>query len=132
MFGDPWSLLILRDIVYFGKKTYGEFLASDEGIARNILADRLLRLQQKGIIAKKPHPTDKRKEMYEITEDGLSILPILLDMAEWGASHAQTNAPAEWLAIARTRREEVVAVARETVRSGGSIFVGDDSVVSRL
>ena len=63
-FGDPWSLLIIRDMVYFGKKTYGEFLASEEGIATNILALRLAHLEQQGILVKKPHETEKRKEMY--------------------------------------------------------------------
>src|SRR5205085_10457184 len=53
-FGDPWSLLLIRDIVYFGKKTYGEFLASEEGMATNILASRLARLEEQGSLMKKP------------------------------------------------------------------------------
>src|SRR6185503_5849204 len=86
-FGDTWSLLIIRDIVYFGKKTYGEFLDSDEGIATNILANRLVHLEQKGILLKKPHDTDKRKEVYLLTEKGLDLIPILLEMAGWSAQH---------------------------------------------
>src|SRR5690349_18275425 len=85
MVGDAWSLLILRDIIYFGRKTYNEFLASDEGIARNILADRLVQLQAKGLLIKKPHPADRRKEIYEVTQDGLELVPILLELAEWGS-----------------------------------------------
>src|SRR5436190_18031724 len=81
VFGDTWSLLIIRDIIYFGKKTYGEFLASDEGIARNILADRLVRLQQKGLLAKRPHPLDGRKDIYELTDAGLDLIPVLLAIA---------------------------------------------------
>lgn len=133
MFGDAWSLLILRDIVYFGKKTYGEFLASDEGIARNILADRLAQLQQKGILVKRPHPTDKRKDVYELTEDGLDVIPILLDMAEWGVRHStSTSAPKEWLEAVRAHREEIIQLIRETVQRGGSVFVGEGSVAEQL
>jgi DNA-binding HxlR family transcriptional regulator len=59
-FGDMWSLLIVRDIVYFGKKTYGEYLDSDEGIATNILASRLAQLARTGILMKQPDATDRR------------------------------------------------------------------------
>lgn len=68
MVGDLWSLLIVRDMNFFGRNTYGEFLSSDEGIARNILATRFVQLEQKGVLIKKPHPTDGRKDVYELTE----------------------------------------------------------------
>src|SRR5256886_15811855 len=64
IFGDPWSLLIIRDIVYFGKNTYGEFLASEEGMATNILASRLAHLERQGILVKQLSEKDKRKEEY--------------------------------------------------------------------
>src|SRR5579864_3831461 len=67
IFGDPWSLLLIRDLVYFGKQTYGEFLASEERIATNVLAVRLAHLVQQGILEKHPHDTDKRKEKYVLT-----------------------------------------------------------------
>src|SRR5260221_12234966 len=99
-FGDRWSLLIVRDIVYFGKKTYGESLESEEGIATNILASRLAQLEQKGILSKKPDPTDKRKEVYSLTEAGLDLIPILLQMEDWSAHHdPQTEAPQEWIRL---------------------------------
>jgi len=132
-FGDMWSLLIIRDIVYFGKKTYGEFLDSDEKIATNILADRLVNMEEKGILLKKPHPKDKRKEVYELTEKGLDIIPILLEIATWGSSHdPQTGAPPEWIAMVKADRDNIIKRIRETVRNGGSIFVGADSVISQL
>lgn len=132
-FGDMWSLLIVRDIVYFGKKTYGEFLDSDEKIATNILADRLANMEEKGILLKKPHPKDKRKEVYELTEKGLDIIPILLEMATWGATHdPQTGAPAEWIAMVKADRDNVIQRIRETVQNGGSIFVGVGSVINQL
>lgn len=133
VFGDTWSLLILRDIIYFGKRTYNEFLASDEHIAPNILAARLKQLQSDGVLTKKPHPLDKRKEVYELTEDGLDLIPVLVELAMWGAkSVAQESLPHEWLQVVRSRREEVIPHIRKTVSQGGSIFVGDNSVVRRL
>lgn len=121
--GDAWSLLIIRDIVYFGRQTYNEFLASDEGIARNILANRLTQLQAKGILVKKPHPSDKRKDVYALTQDGLELIPLLLDMAEWGAKRVpQENLPHEWLKTVRANRVAVIPQIQKTVRLGGSIF----------
>ena len=123
MVGDAWSLLILRDIVYFGKKTYNEFLASDEGIARNILANRLVQLQAKGLLVKKPHPQDGRKEIYQLTEDGLELVPVLLELAEWGAKRVpQENLPQQWLQSVREQRSALIPRIQETVRGGGSVF----------
>lgn len=131
--GDTWSLLIIRDIVYFGKKTYGEFLDSDEHIATNILASRLAQLEADGILRKSPHPTDGRKEIYSLTDKGLDLIPLLLEMAAWGAAHdPQTGAPPDWIAYVNANKADVVARVRETVRAGGSIFVGEDSVVRQL
>ena len=93
-FGDPWSLLIIRDIVYFGKKTYKEFLASEEGMATNILASRLAQLEQQCILVKKPSEHDSRKEEYVLTEKGLNLIPVLVEMANWSAQHdPHTAAP---------------------------------------
>ncbi|MEP6848104.1 MAG: helix-turn-helix domain-containing protein, partial [Acidobacteriota bacterium] len=66
--GDKWSLVILRDIIFWGKRTYGEFLKSDERIATNILAGRLEYLEKEGLISKTHDPADKRKEIYNVTE----------------------------------------------------------------
>jgi DNA-binding HxlR family transcriptional regulator len=132
-FGDHWSLLIIRDMVYFGKKTYGEFLASDEGMATNILASRLVQLEQKGILVKKPYDRDKRKEIYFLTDKGLDLIPILLEMAGWSAQHdPQTSAPQAWIAMVKAAKAKMIRLIRETVQSGGSIFSGPNSVVSKL
>ncbi len=132
-FGDIWSLLIVRDIVYFGKKTYGEFLDSDEGVATNILASRLAQLEQNGILVKKPHETDRRKEVYDLTDKGLDLIPVLLELANWSAQHdPQTAAAKEWIDIVNAEKEKVTRLIRATVRSGGSFFSGPDSVVNKL
>ncbi|MDB5085239.1 MAG: transcriptional regulator [Bacilli bacterium] len=132
-FGDPWSLLIVRDIVYAGKRTYGECLNSEEGIASNILANRLVQLEQKGILVKRPHDTDKRKDVYSLSEKGLDLIPVLHELAGWGAKHdPETEAPKEWIARVNADRERLLRLARETVQSGGSIFSGTDSVIGKL
>jgi DNA-binding HxlR family transcriptional regulator len=132
-FGDAWSLLIIRDIVYFGKKTYGEFLSSEEGIATNVLANRLVRLEQNGILIKTPDEHDKRKDLYSLTEKGLDLIPILLEIASWSAKYdPHTSAPPEWIALVNADKEHITRLIRETVRSGGAIFVGTNSVVSQL
>jgi DNA-binding HxlR family transcriptional regulator len=132
-FGDPWSLLILRDIVYFGKNTYGEFLGSEEGMATNILASRLARLEQAGILVNRPSPCDKRKAEYVLTEKGLDLIPILVEMANWSAQYdAHTAAPAAWIALMQAEREKMVGLIRQTVQSGGSVFSGPDSLISKF
>jgi DNA-binding HxlR family transcriptional regulator len=132
-FGDMWSLLIIRDIVYFGKKTYGEFLASEEGMATNILANRLAHLEQQGLLVKKPSASDKRKEEYVLTETGLDLIPVLVEMANWSAEHdPHTAAPAAWIALMKADREKMIRLIRETVQSGSSVFVGEKSLLSQF
>ena len=132
-FGDTWSLVIIRDIVYFGKKTYGEFLDSDEGIATNILACRLDQLVERGILVRTPCEQDRRKEIFALTEKGLDLIPILLELAGWSARHdPHTSAPAGWIALVNSDKQNMTRLIRETVRSGGAIFAGPDSVLAKL
>jgi len=129
--GDAWSLLIIRDIIYFGKYTFGEFHASAEGIARNILTNRLAKLEQNGILVKRPHP-DGRKDTYTLTEKGLDLIPLLLDAAEWGANYGiEIEAPAWWLEAVRRHRQQIIDEIKIAVRGGRSVFMGDDSVAGR-
>ncbi len=121
--GDMWSLLIVRDIVYYGKKTFGEFLELKEGIATNILASRLAHLEEKGVLEKNPCDTDKRKEIYTLTEKGLDLIPLLLEIARWGALHEQQcSASPEWMRRLFADKERLVEEVQERVKNGGSIF----------
>src|SRR5690606_41227345 len=132
-FGDTWSLLIIRDIVYFGKKTYGDFLRSDERIATNILANRLAQLERHGILVKTPHPIDRRKEVYTLTEKGIDLIPILVEMANWGAKYdPATGAPPEWIALVNSDKENMIRLIQDTGRGGGSVVVGPTSVIGGL
>ena len=133
LFGDPWSLLIIRDIVYFGKNTYGEFLASEEGMATNILASRLAHLEHQGLLVKKSSEQDKRKEEYVLTEKGLDLIPVLVEMANWSAEHdPHTAAPDAWIALMKADREQMIRLMRETVQSGGAVFVGEKSLLGQF
>jgi DNA-binding HxlR family transcriptional regulator len=132
-FGDPWSLLIIRDMIYFGKHTYGEFLDSEEGIATNILASRLAHLEQQGILEKKRSETEKRKEIYTLTEKGLDLIPVLAEIANWSAMHDPcTGAPAAWIECMNSDREKMIQLIRKTVQNGGSVFVGPGSVLEQV
>lgn len=85
--GDRWSLLIIRDIMLRGFRSYKEFLSSYEHIATNILADRLRRLEAHGIIAARPDPSDGRKLIYLLTRKGIDLAPVLTEMVLWAAAH---------------------------------------------
>jgi DNA-binding HxlR family transcriptional regulator len=94
IFGDRWTLLILRDLLLHGKQRYRAFLTSDEAIASNILSDRLRRLEAADIIVREPDPNDRRQLIYRATDKGRTLLPVLLEIAAWGATHDQdTGAP---------------------------------------
>ena len=94
IFGDRWSLVVLRDLVLWGKSRFAELLESDERIASNILADRLDKLERQGIIVREPDPADGRQKICRVTDKGLSLTPVLLEIAAWGASHdTNTGAP---------------------------------------
>ncbi|MDO5614953.1 MAG: helix-turn-helix domain-containing protein [Cruoricaptor ignavus] len=83
IFGDKWSLLIIRDLMLFGKSTYNDFLKSDEKIATNILASRLKGLEENGIIEKSAHPESKAKILYKLTPKGIDLLPLLVEINLW-------------------------------------------------
>ncbi|WP_229750963.1 winged helix-turn-helix transcriptional regulator [Undibacterium terreum] len=122
-FGDAWSLLIVRDIVFWGKRTYGEFLDSSEGIATNVLAARLAHLEQRGMLSKGPHPADKRKDIYSLTEKGLALIPILLEMSGWSAQYdKETTAPQQFVASVYADRAKMFKLVQDTIRNGGSLF----------
>jgi DNA-binding HxlR family transcriptional regulator len=86
IFGDTWTLLVLRDIMFAGKRHFRELLQSDELIASNILADRLARLVEHGVLTRSDDPTHKQKAIYSLTEKGIALLPIIVQIGAWGSS----------------------------------------------
>ena len=109
IFGDKWSLIILRDILHFDKKHYNEFLDSDEGISTNILADRLKKLENEGIISKEKDPDNKKQFIYSPTKKCLDLVPIILEISVWGAKYdPETKAPPEEMEKIRNNRKKYI------------------------
>jgi len=87
IWGDKWSLLIVRDLMFTKECTYGDFLKSAEGIATNILASRLQTLEENKIIEKLDHPDSKAKVLYRLTRKGIALLPIVIEINLWAEKH---------------------------------------------
>ena len=118
MLGDRWSLLIVRDMMVRGYRTFRQFLESGEGIASNILADRLRRLTAAGILRAEADASDRRKMIYRLTEKGIDLAPVLLDLLIWGARHEETKAPCALVETMAKHREKVLAEVRRRWRTG--------------
>ena len=91
MLGDRWSLLILRDMMLRGARTYNELLQCHEKIATNILADRLRKLESNDIVEAAPDPSDGRKRIYMLTAKGIELAPVLTEMVLWASKHEPTG-----------------------------------------
>lgn len=89
VWGDKWTLLIIRDLMFFGKTSYGDFLSSDEGIATNILADRLDLLEKTGIVIKGADSKKKSKSNYRLTKKGIDLIPVLIEIIKWSAKYGK-------------------------------------------
>ncbi|MBF2004771.1 MAG: helix-turn-helix transcriptional regulator [Chlorogloeopsis fritschii C42_A2020_084] len=87
LIGDRWTLLVIRDMMFFGKQRFEEFLESPEGISTNILANRLKSLEDLNLIVKQPYGNHPRRMNYQLTERGQSLRPVLVAMIEWGLEH---------------------------------------------
>ena len=110
--GDRWSLLIIRDLMVRGFRTFKQFQESGEGIASNILADRLHRLAVSGILAAEPDKSDTRRVNYRLTEKGIDLAPVLLELLIWGARHEPTGGPCAAIETMARNRKRVLAEVR--------------------
>lgn len=119
--GDPWTLLIVRDIAFFQKSEFTEFVASDERIGTNTLSRRLRHLELQGVISKSTLASDRRRERYQLTEKGLDLIPILIQLTLWGASHdPATGASADEVAAMRADPDAFAARVRERILTSPS------------
>ena len=112
MLGDRWSLLIIRDMMLRGFSRYGEFLENYEGIATNILADRLRKLMAYGIIRAEPDPADGRRLTYLLTAKGIDLAPVLTEMVLWAAAHEDTDNQA-LVRLIKADKQKFLAGVRE-------------------
>jgi len=112
VFGDRWSLLVVRDLMIRGFRTFKEFQQSGEGIATNILTDRLRKLQSAGIVEAGWDQNDKRSVNYRLTEKGIDLAPVLLELLLWGARHQETGAPCGLIEVLAKNRDLILAEVR--------------------
>lgn len=112
MVGDRWSLLIVRDLMVRGYRTFKEFLGSGEGIASNVLADRLKKLEATGIITSELEETDGRRVNYRLTQKGIDLAPVLYELLIWGARHEHTGFPCDFIDRLEGSREQLIAEVR--------------------
>jgi DNA-binding HxlR family transcriptional regulator len=110
--GDRWSLLIVRDLMVRGLRTFKDFREAGEGIATNILADRLKKLEAAGVIVARSEPADARRAHYRLTEKGIDLAPVLMDLLLWGARYENTSTPRELVAQLQGDREGFLAEVR--------------------
>lgn len=123
IFGDKWSLLIVRDIIFRGKTSYGEFLESEEHIATNILANRLALLENAEIIEKTAHTKDKRKDIYTLTRKGIDLLPMLLEVSLWSAKYdPQTGAPKKFVSQLKKDKKRLIEQIRVGIKKNKFLF----------
>ena len=87
IWGDKWSLLIVRDLMFAKQCTYGDFMKADEKIATNILASRLQTLEENGIISKSDHPDSKAKVLYKLTQKGIDLVPLMIEINLWAEKY---------------------------------------------
>jgi len=113
--GDKWTLLIIRDMIFEGRRYFGEFLEADEKIASNILTDRLKRLENSKIISKTQDPVHQKKYIYELTSKGVDLIPVILEIILWGAKYdPNTATPKE---LFQRLKKEKLKLTREVVEA---------------
>ena len=114
--GDKWTLLIIRDLVFEGKKFYKDFLSSQEGIATNILSKRLKGLEDSGIIRSEVYEKQRTMKVYSLTEKGKDLIPVLFEMILWSATHEEgLKTSKEFNEKIKTSRDEMLKLVKASV-----------------
>jgi DNA-binding HxlR family transcriptional regulator len=118
LIGDPWTLLVVRDLMFKGLKTFRDFERAGEGIATNVLSDRLSRLEAARIVVKKRDPDDGRRFVYRLTRKGIDLAPMLTDLVVWSDQYADTDAPRAEIREMRDHRARFLKNVGEKWRRG--------------
>lgn len=119
LLGDRWSLLIVRDLMFRGYRSYGQFLEADESIATNMLADRLRKLLAAGVITTVREDADRRKIFYRLTPKGMDLAPVLVELILWSARYEKTFATPAVIRRIENNRDEFLAEVRRRWKEGG-------------
>lgn len=124
LLGDRWSLLVVRDLMFRGYRTYGELLDSSEGIATNMLADRLKKLVTAGVI--ETEDKDSAKPAYRLTAKGVDLAPVLVELILWSAHHEKTLAPPALVRRIEKNKAAFIAEIRRYWKQGGLPIISED------
>lgn len=117
IFGDRWTLLVIRDMALYGRRHYSDFASAEEGIATNILASRLELLVDRGIVEKSRDPDHGSRRLYSLTDKGIDLLPLLVEMIVWSAKHDPASpVTADFLRRATRGRGQLLAELRRSAR----------------
>lgn len=117
-FGDKWSLLVIRDLMFKGKRHYNEFFESEEKVSTSVLGDRLRSLEEAGIISKGKDEVKKSRIKYSLTEKGISLLPVMVEIISWsGSFDSETGAGKDFLYQAKKNREKLLAELTKKLRT---------------
>lgn len=113
--GDHWTLLVIRDLMFFGRHEYKDMLAAEEGISSNILSDRLSKLECAGLISSAAHPESKRRKLYFLTERGKDLIPTMLAISKWSDRHLSDRVfiPDDRRPLLEMETEDVVRLVGE-------------------
>ena len=123
IFGDKWTLLVIRDLMFKNKMYYGDFLKSEEKIATNILADRLNVLEHAGIVKKIQDSKNKTRYIYSLTKKGINTMPMLVEIVLWSAKYdPKTATPKKFVAQAKNNREELIKQIRSALKRNKDFF----------
>ena len=119
--GDRWTLIVVRDLRLRSRNRYRELLECDEGIATNVLAERLKRLQHRNLITRKRDPADARQYIYLPTELAIDMLPMLVEMTEWGIMTSNNEAASGFLKRFETEREDLISELQQKIRKDAGL-----------
>ena len=115
IFGDKWTMLIIRDLLLYGKDSFSEFLCSDEKIATNILTDRLNMLLRDGFVTKHTAPTNKSKFLYRPTEKAIELIPVLMEITLWAEKYNPAGAPGDIVEPLKKNRAKALRDLKKNV-----------------
>lgn len=127
-FGDKWTPLILRDMMFYDKTSYSEFLASSEKIATNILTDRLNILHKEGFLIKSISPLNKSKFIYGLTDKGIELVPLMVELLIWGAKFNPDGGPQLVLDKIKKNKSKFIKEIQEKLLNKRKLF-DDDSII---
>lgn len=117
IFGDKWMLLLLRDIMFNGKNSFLEFRASDEKISSAVLTEKLNLLLDEGIVSKVTSPKNASKFLYLITDKGIELVPVMVEILTWGSRYNPDGGPKTWLERIKQNKKKAIAELQDELRS---------------